>query len=443
MFGSYLVREGTMDSISEANTPISDADASASAAMTAVTASLPAAVRVVDVVDERARTAGAGQSRHLNAAGSALPSLRVVETVVEHLRLEEAMGGYEAAALARPRVEAVYDAAAELIGAHRDEIALIDSASSGLRVVLDALRLRAGARIIATRATYVSHALHLMTLAREEGVLLEIVPTGADQRTDLDALERLLQNGPTAVVTVAHVPTSSGIVEPVAEIGALVAKHGGFYVLDATQSVGHLAIDVRTVGCDVLVTTGRKFLRAPRGTGFAYVRAAAIARLLPTAPDVRAAHWTEASDWDVDGTARRFETWESSIAGRLGLGAALEEVLERGIDATEEWLTGAGRRLRATLAGIDGVRVAEPVDTASAIVTFVIDGIESGDVVARLAQQNVRVVSVPATHGQWDLGERGIRAVVRASIHVYNDENDIAALIEHVTDFAREAAERA
>lgn len=434
-----------MDSISEANTPTSDADASHAASSAGAPVTLVGATvdRTVDVVLERERTAGAMLSRHLNAAGSALPSLHVVETVVAHLRLEESMGGYEAAALARPRVEAVYDAAAELIGAHRDEIALIDSASSGLRVVLDALRLRAGTRIIATRATYVSHALHLMTLSREEGVVLDIVPTGADQRTDLAELERMLQSGPPAVVTVAHVPTSSGIVEPVIEIGALVAQYDGFFVLDATQSVGHLAIDVREVGCDVLVTTGRKFLRAPRGTGFVYVRSSAIARLLPTAPDVRAAHWTELSDWDVDGTARRFETWEASIAGRLGLGAALEEVLERGIAPTEAWLTAVGRRVRAALAAVPGVRVAEPVDTPSAIVTFVVDGIASADVVARLAQQNVRVVSVPATHGQWDLGTRGIPAVVRASLHVYNDENDIAALLEHVTVIAGEVAERA
>lgn len=431
-----------MDSISQANTPAPDVDASPVAAPSTAARAESGTGRAIDVVAERSRTTGAGQSRHLNSAGSALPSLRVVETVVEHLRREESMGGYEAAAHARPRIEAVYDSAAELIGARRDEIALFDSASSGLRVVLDALRLRSGARIIATRATYVSHALQLMTLAREEDVELEIVPTGYDQRTDLGALERMLANGPASVVTVAHVPTSSGIVEPVAEIGALVRRYGGFYILDATQSVGHLDVDVDTVGCDVLVTTGRKFLRAPRGTGFAYVRSSAIARLLPTAPDVRAAHWTQASDWEVDATARRFETWEASIAGRLGLGAAIEEVLERGVAPTEAWLTAAGRRLRASLSAIAGVRVAEPIQTPSAIVTFLIDGVESADVVARLARQNIRVVSVPATHGQWDLGERGIRAVVRASIHVYNNENDMAALIEHVADIASWAAER-
>ncbi|MFG6477242.1 aminotransferase class V-fold PLP-dependent enzyme [Microbacterium sp. P06] len=393
--------------------------------------------RPIDVARERAETAGSRNARHFNAAGAALPSRQVVATTVEHLHLEEAVGGYEAANEVRPRLEAVYDSAARLIGAERHEIALLDSASTGLRVVLEALRLRSGSRIIATRSTYVSHALHLMTLAREAGVDLEIVPTGNDRLVDTEALERMLAEGPPAIVTAAHIPTSSGLVEPAAAIGALVRSYGGFYLLDATQSVGHLDTDVNELACDVLVTTGRKFLRAPRGTGFAYVSAGAFERLLPTAPDVRASQWTSASEWSVDESARRFETWETSVAGRLGLGIAIDEALERGMPATEAWLSEAGRALRLALADIEGVALAEGVDTPSAIVTFVIEGVAAATVVNELARERVRLVSVPATHGQWDLGDRGISAVVRASIHVYNDENDVAALVDGVASIAR------
>lgn len=412
-----------MTSIPSANSPSpSQADAPA---------------RPINVARERELTAGSWQSRHFNAAGSALPSAEVVGAVVDHLRLEEAVGGYEAATAVRDRVDAVYDSAARLIGADRREIALLDSASTGLRVIFEALRPRAGARIIASRSTYVSHALHLMTLARTEGVDLEVVPTAADRRLDLDALEKLLAEGPPAIVTVAHVATSSGLIEPAAEIGDLVRSYGGFYVLDATQSVGHLVTDVNALGCDALVTTGRKFLRAPRGTGFAYVRAGVLTNLLPAAPDVRAAQWTSAHKWSLDDSARRFETWEAAVAARLGLGVALDEAFERGMPATENWLATQGRSLRSALAEIEGVIVAEPVDTGSAIVTFLVEGVRAEHVVADLAQHRIRLVSVPATHGQWDLGDRGISAVVRASLHVYNDENDIAALIERVSEIAR------
>lgn len=390
----------------------------------------------IDVAAERRRTTGSTLASHFNAAGSALPSHGVVAAVVDHLRLEEAKGGYEAAAERRARIDDVYASAAALVGASASEIALFDSASTGLRVMLDALRPQRGQRIVASSSTYVSHALHLMSVAREQDVDLVIAPYDDRRRVDVPALEALLSDGVPSIVTVAHVPTSSGLVEPAARIGEVVQRYGGTYILDATQSVGHLAVDVEEIGCDVLVTTGRKFLRAPRGTGFAYVRDTLRDRLPPVAPDVRGARWTSRTNWELDASARRYETWEGAVAARLGLGAALDEALARGVAATEEWLVAAGRRLRAELAALDGVTVADPEGTRSAIVTFVVDGVAPADAVVELARRGVRVVSVPATHGQWDLGDRGVPSVVRASPHVYNDETDVAALVDGVAALA-------
>lgn len=395
-----------------------------------------AQVGAIDVEHERERTLGSRLSTHFNAAGSALPSTGVVGAVIAHLRLEEESGGYEAATATRPRLEAVYASAAALVRARAEEIALLDSASTGLRVILEALRPGPRQRIIATRSTYVSHALHLMTLAREREVELTVLPATADHAADLEALEALLRTGPPAIVTAAHIPTSSGLIEPAAEIGALVRRYGGVFLLDATQSVGQLDIDVQRLQCDVLVTTGRKFLRAPRGTGFAYVSSALTESLAPTAPDVRAARWEDAQRWELDTSARRFETWESSVAARLGLGVAIDEAMTRGMPVTEAWLSRVATGLRARLAEIDGVRLADPDGCTSAIVTFTIDGLAAVDAVTELAARRVHVVSVPATHGQWDLGERGIPAVVRASVHVYNDENDVEALVDGVRRLA-------
>jgi selenocysteine lyase/cysteine desulfurase len=392
----------------------------------------------IDVEWERAQTAGVALASHFNAAGAALPSRAVVAAVIDHLRTEESIGGYEAAAQARAQLEALYVSAARLIGARPEEVALFDGASTGLRVLIDALRLEKPRRIIATSTTYVSHALHLLTISREREVEVVIAPTTPDRRIDLEALERLLAEGPPAIVTAAHIATSSGFVEPAAEIGALVRAHDGVYVLDATQSVGHLAIDVEAIGCDMLVTTGRKFLRAPRGTGFAYVSRDLAQRLAPAAPDVRGSKWISALDWVLDDSARRFETWEASIATRLGLGVALDQAFDRGSAATEEFLVGIGGRIRAGLDEIPKVTVVDPEGARSAIVTFVVAGTDASAVVAALAARGVQVFSVPATHGQWDLGDRGITAVVRASAHVYNDENDVDALLSAVASVTGE-----
>lgn len=391
-----------------------------------------ATARSVDVDHERRTTSGASKGHHFNAAGAALPSAATVGAVTAHLAREEELGGYEAAAQMREQVDAVYRCAARLIGAQEHEIALFDSATTGLRVFIDALRVAPGQRIIASRSTYVSHALHLLTIARERGVPLVVAPVDQNRCVDLDALEELLADGVPSLVTIAHIPTSSGLVEPAAAIGALVARYGGTFVLDATQSVGHLVSNVDELGCDILVTTGRKFLRGPRGTGFAYVRGTRIPELLPTAPDVRGATWSSPFDWELTPSARRFESWEASVAARLGLGAAIEEAVERGTTATQEWLLWRGQQLRDALAQIPGVSVADPEGARSAIVTFVVEGQASADVVSALASRSVRVVSVPQSHGQWDLGDRAIANVVRASPHVYNDDNDVEMLIDSV-----------
>ena len=129
-----------------------------------------------------------------------------------------------------------------------------------------------------------------------------------------------------------HVPTSGGLVNPAAEVGRLARAAGVPYLLDACQSVGQMPIDVEAIGCDFLSTTGRKFLRGPRGTGFLYVDAGWAERLHPAVVDLGGAEWTERDAYALKPGARRFETWEAAHALRLGLGAAIDYALAIGVE---------------------------------------------------------------------------------------------------------------
>jgi selenocysteine lyase/cysteine desulfurase len=396
--------------------------------------------RPIDVSAERARTIGAAGRHYFNAAGSGLMTDAVIEAMVMHLRLEQRMGGYEAATLRAPELAAGYEAAAALLGARPEEIAFFDSATSGLRAIFDALRLGEGDTVLAPRSSYVSQALRMLALSRYDGVRLRIIETDSTGAMDLDALESELASAPgRTVISAVHIPTSSGLVEPVAEIGALGRRHGAVTVLDATQSVGHLEIDVTMLDCDALVTTGRKYVRGPRGTGFVYLRTGMLDGIGGWAPDVRGSVWTGAEEWTMDDTARRLETWEFSVAARLGLGVALSEAIERGAAQTEAHLISSGTRLRDGLADIDGVSVTDPRASPSGLVTFTVDGIAGKRVSALLREARIDSISVPAGHAQWDLGARGLASVVRVSPHVYNDDDDTAVLLRHVADIAREA----
>jgi selenocysteine lyase/cysteine desulfurase len=392
--------------------------------------------RPIDPVEEQARTPGSSSRHHLNAAGAALQTTDTVEAVVRHLRLEEAVGGYEAATRKAESAAAVYDTAAIIVGAQPEEIALFDSATTAMRQVIETLRLRRGRRIVASRSTYVSQALHLMTIAREQQLELVIVPNDESGTIDLTELDAALDGTTESVVFAAHLSTSCGAVEPVVEIGRIAAAHGALFVLDATQSVGQIPVDVREVGCDVLVTTGRKFLRAPRGTAFAYVSESLSARLVPNAPDVRGSSWTSEQDWSVVPSARMLETWEHSIAGRLGLAAALEQAVVRGIPETHSYVSQLAETARERLGSIRGVRLADPPGSRSGIVTFQIEGTIEQVACEEMRKSGVYAIAVPAGHAQWDLGARGITSVIRASVHVYNDLADIDALTDEVEKLA-------
>ncbi|MGW2289289.1 FAD-dependent oxidoreductase [Streptomyces phaeochromogenes] len=393
----------------------------------------------LDVTALRAATPGMRHAHHMNAAGAALPSAATLAAVTDHLHLESLLGGYEAAEALADRTERVYHSAARLIGAEPQDIALVDSASTAWQRALGALRLKAGDRVLASSSTYVSSALHLLEMRDSHGIVLEVLPADASGQIDLGALDTALRE-PAALVTIAHVPTSSGLVEPVAAVGALAARAGVPLLLDATQSLGQLPVDVQEMRCGIVVATGRKFLRGPRGTGLLYVDPELRARTRPAAPDVRGAQWSSAYQYEVVPGARRYETWESSHALRLGLGTALDEALDLGVALIRDHVTELAERLRAGLSGVPGIRRTDPTAAASGIVTFLREDEDPRQTVRDLRATGFRLTTVPASHGQWDLGRRGLERVARASLHVYNSADDVDALVAALT--ARERRRR-
>jgi selenocysteine lyase/cysteine desulfurase/glycine/D-amino acid oxidase-like deaminating enzyme len=408
-----------------------------SAPVTAGTAASPPnppPPRTLNVAAERARTPGSFTGHHFNSAGAALLANGTVEAVIDHLRAESLSGGYEAAKHAAPALEAVYARTAELLGARLEEVALVESATAGWQRAVSALRLRPGDRVLAARSSYVSSALHLLSVERDHGVRVELLPNAPDGAVDLEALETALRAGPAALVTAAHVPTSSGLVEPAAAIGVLAGNHGVPFLLDATQSLGQLPVDMGAIGCDLLIGTGRKFLRGPRGTGLLAVRRPLLDRLTPEAPDVRGARWTSERSWELVPDAKRFELWEAAHALRLGLGAALTDLSTLGVDTVARHLATLAASLRDRLSALPGVHVTDPPAAGGAIVTFVVDGLDASEVQRQLAYRRVHLIAVPAGHGRWDMDHRGLTKVVRASVHVYNDQDDLDALVEAVRE---------
>jgi cysteine desulfurase / selenocysteine lyase len=377
-----------------------------------------------DIARLREDTPATRQLIHFNNAGCSLTPAPVLDTVIEHLRLEAEIGGYEAAARAAGALERVYESAAKLFGCGADEIALVENATRAWDMFFYSLRFGPGDRILTSRAEYASNVLAYLQTTRRTGAELVLVPDDETGQISLEALAGMIDER-VKLIAITHVPTQGGLVNPAAEVGRIARAAGVTYLLDTCQSVGQMRVDVNEIGCDALTATGRKFLRGPRGTGMLYVSRRVIDRLDPPFLDLFAARWTGEGEFQVRPDARRFECWESYKAGRLGLGAAIDYALRIGLGAIEERVTRLAARLREELAGLPGVRVHDRGARRCAIVTFTRDDMTSHAVAAALAERRINVSVSPIESARFDLAERGLTALVRASVHYYNTDEEI------------------
>ena len=403
----------------------------------------------------RAETPGCATVLHLNNAGAALMPRPVYETVTAHLAREYATGGYEAKDEAHERVEAVYRSVARLLNAAPEEIAVVENATRAFDMGFHAIPFAPGDVIYTSVAEYASTYLAYLRAAEDVALEIRVVPNDERGQLDVAALERLLADpGPgkrARLVSVSHVPTQSGLVQPAAEIGRVARAHGALYLLDATQSAGQLPLDVAELGCDLLCSTARKYLRGPRGVGFLYVRRERLDQLHPPFVDLHAATWTDFDTYELRPDARRFENWESSVAGTLGLGAAVDYTLALGVGATWPRVRELAARLRAGLAAIPGVRVHDRGATLCGIVTFTVAGLAPEEVRRALraradrpdgtaTARPINVTTSTRFSSRFDFATRDVDSWVRASVHYYNSEAELDEFLEAVETLARGGA---
>jgi cysteine desulfurase/selenocysteine lyase len=377
----------------------------------------------------RAETKGTAERIHFNNAGSSLPPDVVVETVIAYLKEEATHGGYEAEDKYKEQLENAYTLIARLINAEQEEIAIVESASVAWGLAFNGVAFESGDEIITSEMEYVTNVLGLLHAKKTWGVSIVVIPNDEQGNFSLSALEKAVSPR-TRLIAVTHIPSTAGGMIPIVDIGKIARKHGILYLVDACQTVGQIPIDVREIGCDMLAATGRKFLRAPRGTGFLYVRKEIQDQLKLFLMDGYSIEWVSKDDYAMKNNARRFQLYENNRALTLGLAKAVEYALQIGVGRIWQRVQYLADLMRRELQAIDGITVHDIGDEKCGIVTFSLDGMESSLVKNRLAEKKINVSVGLAKSTLFYMSKNHLSSVVRASVHYYNTEEEITIICD-------------
>jgi len=315
--------------------------------------------------------------------------------------------------------------AGQFVNASAAEIALTQNATMGMNFLASGLDLAAGDEVVSTDQEHGGGISPWRLLAKRRGIVVKELPLEPALARGPEAILQLFESAltpRTKVVMFSHITSGLGALLPTSELCAIARSRGALAIVDGAQAVGQIQVDVQALGCDAYVGSPHKWMMAPKGTGFLYLRR-----------DVQDRFWTTLASyqWDnhEDGAFRFMQYGTGSVPVVDGLMAALRFIEKLGMPRIERWDANLTKQLRDGLAGIPAVRVASPADPrlAAAITTYRVNGVKAKALQDALWAKRVRV------RAQND--ERG----VRVSTHLYVSPADVDAIV----DVTREVAARA
>ena len=283
-------------------------------------------------------------------------------------------------------------------------------------------RLKAGDEVVVSQMEHHANIVPWQLLCERSGAVLRVAPIHDDGSLDLEALYGLL-NERTQLVALVHVSNVLGTVNPIAAIAEHTRTRGIALLVDGSQALPHMQVNVSELGCDFYVFTGHK-LFGPTGTGALWARRELLEAMPP---------WIGGGEMiesvSFDGTVyapppRRFEAGTPNIAGFVGLAAAIEYLQAQDPAALAAHEQALGERLRDGLAAVPGLRFIGSAPDRVAVASFVIDGAHATDLAVLLDLEGVAVRS--GQHCAHPLMQRfGVNATLRASLAFYNTADEV------------------
>ncbi len=383
---------------------------------------------MLDIDECREETPGCRSKIHFNNAGASLMPASVLGAMTDYLDLEAIMGGYETADLKAEDIEGFYDSLAKLLSCLPPNIAFMSSATSAFAKALSCIPFTRGDSILIAREDYISNQLAFLSIQKRFGIVLlraESLPEGG---VDVDDMKRLMDRHHPKLVSLTHIPTNSGLIQPVEAVGALCRERNIPYLVDACQSAGQLPLDVSKINCDFLSGTFRKFLRGPRGAGFLYVSDTILQKSWePLFIDMRGGDWTEKDAYTLRPDARRFEEWELPYALVMGSKAAVDYALKTDLQEISDRNSQLCSLVRKKLEAI-GLTPLDQGQKLGSIITVKIPDQESATVLQMLRKKSINTSISTRGYALIDFDAKGVNWALRISPHYYNTENEVDKL---------------
>ena len=341
---------------------------------------------------------------------------------------EEATAAYDAA---RAKVQRFLNAAASR------EIIFTRNATEGINLVAQSFGRRnvgPGDEIVITHMEHHSNIVPWQLLCEQVGARLRVAPIDDTGTLQLDELERLI--GPrTRLVSVVHLSNSLGTINPVRDIVEMAHRCDVPVLIDGSQAVYHMPVDVQALGCDFYVFTGHK-LYGPTGIGVLYGREALLEQMPPYQGGgdmIRSVTFEKTTYADLP---HKFEAGTPHIAGAVGLGAAVDYVQRIGFEAVAPHEADLLAYGTAALSEVKGLRLIGTAANKASIVAFVMKGAHPHDVGTIVDTEGVAIRT--GHHCTQPIMDRfGVPATARASVAMYNTRGEIDVLV-HALERVRE-----
>jgi cysteine desulfurase/selenocysteine lyase len=370
---------------------------------------------------------------YLDSAATSLSPEPVLAAMLEYEHVFRANTGRGVHRLAQIATQKFWDARQKVrrfIGAEGGELVFTRNTTEALNMVALGLPWEKGDRVVTTLLEHHSNLLPWMRARDRHGIDLRIIPPAADGSFDMADLKKEITPG-TRLVAVTHASNVLGNLVPVREIAAICRDRGAFLLVDGAQSVPHIPVNVEQLGCDFFCFSGHKML-GPTGTGVLWMRRPEIEPLLVGGGAVEQ---VTATGYTLAAGPARYEGGTPNIAGALGLGRAVGYLEDLGMEEIRKHEQALTKQMIEGLSGIDGVRIFGPEAIAGRIgvVSFNVKDMHPHDV-AHLLDEEADIMVRSGHHCCIPLMTRlGVPdGTVRASLHCYNNAEDVEKLIETV-----------